>query len=164
MKVVVFEKSTKREKQGEIKLALNNEFPSKKDNWNFNWRALGKIKSSIIYKIILSENPEQIEGLIMLTLINNEMLFMNNIEIAPHNIGSDKKYDNVAGCLLAFGCRESFTHGEGNYKGFLSFESKTELIQIYQNKYGASIAIGHKMYFNPESGKQLMKKYLGINK
>lgn len=92
------------------------------------------------------------------------MLFMNNIEVASHNIGRNKRYENVAGCLLAFACRESFDRGRGNYNGFLSFDSKTELIELYYKKYGASIAMGHKMYFDPEAGKRLMEKYLGIKK
>jgi len=54
--------------------------------------------------------------------------------------------------------------GKGNYLGFLSFDSKTELIELYQNKYGATFAMGNKMFFDPEAGKKLMKKYLGITK
>ncbi len=51
------------------------------------------------------------------------MLIMDLLEIATHNIGKTKKYDDVAACLIAFACRESFTL-EGNYKGYLSFVSK----------------------------------------
>ena len=73
-------------------------------------------------------------------------------------------YENVAGCLLAYACRKSFEIGRGNYNGYLSFDSKTNLIELYQNKYGANLAMGNKMYFSPETGKNLMKKYLLISK
>jgi len=164
MKVSILEKKTDLEQKAEIKKILKKELPLKKDGWNFNWRELSKVEGSFIYKITLLESPNKIEGILMLTMFNEEMLFMNNIELAPHNIGKNKKYDSVAGCLLAYGCRESFEKGKGNYHGFLSFDSKTELIELYQNKYGASLAIGHKMFFAPESGKKLMKQYLGIKK
>jgi len=60
------------------------------------------------------------------------MLIMDVIEIAPHNFGSsNKKIDYVAGCLIAFACRESFKIEE-NYKGFLAFTSKTSLIECYE--------------------------------
>lgn len=64
--------------------------------------------------------------------------------------------------LIAFACKERFERGKEHYNGFLSFDSKTKLIEFYQNKYGAKIAMGHKMYINPIGGKVLMNKYLDI--
>ena len=138
--------------------------PLKKEGWNFNWRELFKTEGSLFYKLSCRHTPELIEGIQMLSLFNNEMLFMNNIELAPKNIGTNKKYDNVAGSLLAFACRMSFEMGSGNYNGYLSFDSKTNLIELYQNKYGATLAMGNKMYFTPEAAKKLMKRYLQIVK
>lgn len=116
----------------------------------------------MFFKITLEESPDQIEGMVMLSLMYDEMLYLNNIEVAPHNYGKGGQYDNVAGCLLAFACRMGMSHGKGNYKGFLAFDSKTELIELYQNKYGATWAMGQKMYFTPEAGDKLMEKYLNI--
>lgn len=56
-----------------------------------------------------------------------------------------------------------FTQGKGGYQGFLSFTSKTELIPLYRERYGAQIAIGRSLFFNPETGKKLMKKYLDLD-
>ena len=98
--------------------------------------------------------------MLMLSLQYEEMVFLHNIEIAPYNIGKKKKYGNVAGCLLAYACRYSFEEGKDAYNGYVSFDSKTELIALYQEKYGATWAMGHKMYFDPVAGKALMKKYL----
>lgn len=91
------------------------------------------------------------------------MVFMDNVEVAPHNFGKNKKYDFVAGCLISFACLESFEKGQNNYKGFLSFESKTELIPYYAKKYGAMLALGQRMFIDPEAGKVLIKKYLNID-
>jgi hypothetical protein len=64
--------------------------------------------------------------------------------------------------LIAFACKKSFELGKGHYLGFLSFDSKTELISLYQDKYGATWAMGQKMFIGPANGKKLMEKYLGI--
>lgn len=143
-----------------ISKASIKEMPLKKDGWQFNWRQLSKTEGAAFYKLTKIEAPSEVEGMLMLTLINEEMLFMNNVEVAPHNYGSKGKYENVAGSLLAFACYESFELGKNYYLGYLSFDSKTELIALYQNKYGATFAMGQKMYFDPEAGKRLMKKYL----
>lgn len=164
MKIRLLETKTGLEKEGRIEKILKKELPLKKDGWNFNWKVLFKVDGSEVYKLTLSSSPKIVEGLLMLTMFNEEMLFMNNIELAPYNIGKNKKYKNAAGCLLAFACMKSFEKGLGNYNGFLSFDSKTELIDLYHEKYGATFAMGHKMYFSPAAGKKLIKEYLHIKK
>ena len=92
------------------------------------------------------------------------MLIMDLVEIAPYNIGKGtKRYDYVAGCLIAFSCKESFKL-ESNYKGFLTFESKTKLIDWYMEKYHAKIAIGQKMFIEPNDGQILINEYLNRKK
>lgn len=146
-----------------IEEAGKKDMPLKKDGWQFNWKKLNQIEGSLFYKLTRIKTPKIIEGIMMLTLINDEMLYLNNVEVAPHNYGKDGKYENVAGCLLAYGCYKSFELGKNHYLGFLSFDSKTKLIELYQRKYGAIWAMGQKMFFDPESGKNLMKKYLLID-
>lgn len=96
----------------------------------------------------------------MLSVYFEEMVVMNNLEAAPWNIGQAKQYDRVAGSLLAFACRFSLEHGRSHYQGFLAFESKTELIPLYQQKYGAISAGGLKMFIEPAQGEQLIQQYL----
>ncbi|MCB9352920.1 MAG: hypothetical protein H6573_36360 [Lewinellaceae bacterium] len=139
-----------------------NEMPLRKDGWQFTWKKLAKVEGAQFYKITLKKSPEAIEGVLMITLINDEMLYMNNVEVAPHNYGRKGKYENVAGCLIAFACKKSFELGKGHYLGFLSFDSKTELISLYQDKYGATWAMGQKMFIDPVNGRKLMGKYLSI--
>ena len=88
------------------------------------------------------------------------MLIMDALELAHHNIGlKNKRYDYVAGCLIAFACRESFKL-DGNYKGFLTFVSKTNLIEWYAKKYGAELALGQRMFIDWKNGEKLIEKYL----
>ncbi len=133
--------------------------PLKKDGWNFNWRSLSKDESAQSYILKTLDSPTPIEGAICLK-VEYEMLIMDALELAPHNIGQkNKRYDYVAGCLIAFGCRESFKI-EGDYKGFLTFVSKTNLIKWYKEKYGAELALGQRMYIDWENGEKLVEKYL----
>ena len=147
----------------EIIHAVDTEIPLKKDGWNFNWRDLNKQKNTHTFLLRIKGSTLNIEGALQLKT-ENDMLIMDVIEIAPHNIGSKKKkYDYVAGCLIAFACRESFQI-DGNYKGFLTFVSKTELIEWYIDKYEATLALGQRMYIDPDIGLKLIDKYLNRKK
>lgn len=162
MKVYLEEVTSKESIEAVISKAEVKELPLRRDGWQFTWRSLGKTEGSDFYKMTKVDTPSDIEGMLMLTVINEEMLYMNNIEVAPHNYGSKGKYDHVAGCLIAFGCYKSLELGKNSYRGYLSFDSKTELINLYEEKYGATHAMGHKMFFDPEAGKRLIEKYLPI--
>lgn len=162
MQVELINSKTGLVKKARISVAKSNNIPSKREGWQFTWRKLFKIEGGIFYKISLEETPEIIEGMLMLTVLFDEVVYMNNVEIAPHNYGHDGIYENVAGCLIAYACRESFERGRNDYKGFLSFDSKTELIEFYTQKYGATIARGSKMFIDSEEGKKLILKYLQI--
>jgi len=143
----------------DILLVTSNELPLKKEGWNFHWKQLFKEPNTLTFVLKTKTDSSSIEGMLHLKIENN-MLIMDVIEIAPHNIGNiNKKYDYVAGCLIAYACRESFKI-EGNYKGFLTFTSKTDLIEWYINKYGATQAIGQKMFISPDKGALLIKKHL----
>ncbi len=148
--------------EGQILDSFSKEMPFRREGWQFTWKKLAKVEGAKFYKIVLRETPDILEGLLMLTVINEEMLYLNNLEVAPHNYGRDGKYEHVAGCLIAFACKKSFELGGGSYLGFLSFDSKTELIEFYQKKYGATWAMGQKMFIDPFQGRKLMELYLNI--
>ncbi|GAO31350.1 hypothetical protein [Geofilum rubicundum] len=145
--------------KAEIVVPEPNEIPLKKDGWNFNWRELSKEINSRIFILRSIGLYPGVEGALQLKT-ENEMLVMNVLEIAPHNIGrKSKKYDYVAGCLIAFACKESFKL-KSDYKEFLTFMSKTSLIKWYSEKYGASVGLGQRMYIDSENGLKLINEYL----
>lgn len=160
MEIYLLETNTHTKIEANIEIAKSQDMPVKKDGWLFTWRTLYKTEGAEFYKLALKNNSSEIQGVLMLSVMYEEMLYMNNIEVAPHNIGSKGKYDYVAGALIAYGCLKSFELGKNNYKGFLTFESKTELIPLYQNKYGAILAMGQRMFIEPEIGLELIEKYL----
>ncbi len=107
---------------------------------------------------LIENQSSRVHGVIQ--LIKDEgMLIMELIELAPFNIGSNKEHEKVAGCLIAFGCRESLKLNSA-YKGYLTFVSKSSLIELYKSKYHATQSIGTRMYIDPTSGEKLIKTYL----
>lgn len=162
MKIQILEQATNQHLEGMINSSKRQELPLKKNGWQFNWKKLYKTEGATFFKLTLFINPSSIEGMLMLTLMNEEMLYMNNIEVAPHNFGSNGKYDNIAGCLIAYACYKSFELGKNHYRGYLTFDSKTKLIPLYQRKYGATLAMGQKMFIEPKNGERLIEKYLNI--
>jgi len=148
-----------QEIQVEIVSGVTRDMPLKKDGWNFNWRSTLRRKGTRTYVLRKYLKPADIEGVVQLRE-SEGMLIMDLLEIALHNIGTGKKkYERVAGILIAFACRESFRL-ENNYKGFLTFYSKSELVELYKEKYGARQALGQRMYIDPEVGIKLIREYL----
>jgi len=131
--------------------------PKKKDGWSFNWSNAYRQKPNTIF-VLQEINSKKIHGIIQ--LVKDEgMLIMELIELSPSNIGSKKEYGNVAGCLIDFGCKESLKLNSA-YKGYLTFVSKTSLIELYKRKYLSTQTIGTRMYIDPISGEKLINTYL----
>ena len=159
MRIHIKDTLTNKLIDAQILPATKSDMPLKKDGWQFNWRQFYK-EGGMFYKIIIEKSSDQIEGIAMFSVIDNSRLYVNNIEVSPHNYGNKGKYDFVAGCLIAYGCKLSFKHGKNNYIGFLTFESKTSLISLYQNKYLATLAVNKIMFIDPENGQILIGRYL----
>lgn len=157
--VYILDKITKKLIETEIVPMDKKIIPFKKDGWNFNWRKLSSEENGETFILRTINSPNQIEGALQLKIEYN-MLVMDALELAPHNIGhKNKRYDHIAGCLIAFACRESFKI-IGDYKGFLTFVSKTNLIELYVQKYGAELALGQRMFIDWDAGERLINEYL----
>ena len=154
-------KDTVRDKlvDAQLILAEKVDMPLTKNGWKFEWNKLFD-EGGTFYKVIIDEEPQVIQGIMKFSIDSNEMFYLENVEIAPHNYGSKGRYDYVAGCLFAYACKQSKILGKGNYEGWVVFDSKTILIEFYQNKYGATIVHGQRMFFDPETGDKLIAQYL----
>lgn len=130
--------------------------PIKKGNgWQFDWRYEFEQPGRLIYKLTIKGNPNVIQGLISFS-DEKDHLFMHLIESAPFNKGKDKIYVGVAGNLVAFLCKESY---DRKYEGFISFISKTRLIEHYERTLGAIHVGNHKMVIFPDEALLLINKY-----
>ena len=138
MRAKLIEKSTGKFVDGEIRKIGKNDLASSQAEWQFNWLELFESnKDANFYCVINLDEPIEIQAIMMFSMQYEEIPHMNAIETSAWNYGSDGKY-NAVGCLLAFACLLANHNGIGNYKGFLSFTSKTKLIGLYRDKYGAS--------------------------
>jgi len=128
---------------------------SKKLGWKFNWKAELTAADKQVYKLILQNQPEIIQGLVTFT-IDIDHIFMNLIETAPHNYGHCKKYYGVMGNLVAFGCKLSFEKG---FEGCMAFIAKTKLIPHYEKELGAELLWGQRMSIETNASINLINRY-----
>ncbi|NLJ43989.1 MAG: hypothetical protein GX431_10050 [Bacteroidales bacterium] len=123
-----------------------NDFKSitKKEGWLFDWKSEFKMPDRDVYKLTIVNNQTVIQGLISLS-VKTDHVYMHLIESAPFNKGKDKVYAGVPGNLVAFACKLSFQRG---FEGYLSFLSKTNLINHYEKTLGATHVGGNLMIIN----------------
>jgi hypothetical protein len=128
---------------------------TKKNRWRFNWTQEFKDPDCTVYKLVILNNVDIIQGLVSLTPTTDNV-FMHLIESAPFNVGKNKMYEGVPGNLVAFACRQSFLRGT---EGYVSFRSKTKLIDHYIETLGAVHFGGHLMVINTDAALKLIEKY-----
>jgi len=128
---------------------------TKKFGWKFNWKTEFIASERQVFKIILQQQPDIIQGLICFEK-KRDHIFMPLIETASHNLGKTKKYFGVAGNLVAFGCKLSF---ESGFEGYIAFESKTKLIGHYEKTLGAKLLFGLHMELDTNASIKLINRY-----
>jgi hypothetical protein len=141
----------------DIVIIDQNDFKSvsKKEGWLFDWKSEFKKPDRDVYKLTIVNNQSVIQGLISLS-VRTDHVYMHLIESAPFNKGKEKVYTGVPGNLVAFACRLSFQRG---FEGYLSFLSKTNLINHYEKTLGAVHLGGNLMVINTISALKLINKY-----
>jgi len=128
---------------------------TKENGWRFNWGFELAQFGRQVYKLITPKEPEIIQGLVS---FEKEAGFvkMPLIESAPFNVGKAKRYKGVCGNLLAYGCKWSFELG---FDGYLSFISKTDLIEHYIDTLGAVHLGGQRMAMFEDKARLLVNNY-----
>lgn len=141
----------------EVSILTKNDLKglTKKNGWNFDWRAEFKNEKSEQYKLTIVHNPNIIQGLLSI-MIETDHVFMNLLESAPFNIGQNKLYEGVAGNLVAYACKLSFQKG---FDGFVAFTAKTQLIEHYEKTLGAFHFKNQRMIIDTRASKNLVEKY-----
>ena len=127
---------------------------TKKNGWLFDWKS--ELEDYQVYKLVVTEKePDVIQGLVSFEK-RRDHFHMNLIESAPANQGKGKKYIGVSGNLIAYGCKMSM---EAGFNGVVAFDSKTALIEHYQNELGAVFIGGQRMAIVEEKAKFYIDKY-----
>jgi hypothetical protein len=134
---------------------LPNDKGFSKGKWKFDWIKESLETSRKIYKLITIENPSIIHGLISIE-DKGDLIYMHLLENAKFNKGKEKAYLGVAGNLVAYACKVSFEKG---YDGFISFTSKSKLIEHYKKSLGAKIFMANVMIIDTPESFRLFKRY-----
>jgi hypothetical protein len=121
--------------------------------WKFNWSK--EFSLGTVFKLVIRFAPEVIQGLISIS-DKGDHIFMNLIESAPHNYGTKKVYEGVAGNLVAFACKVSLLKG---YSGIVVFEAKTKLIEHYKLTLQAEMITRNRMFIDSKPALYLIEKY-----
>ncbi len=143
--------------QTDVSVINNSDLKSitKKKGWLFNWKNEYEQPDRDVYKLTIAGNPDIIQGLVSITE-REDHVYMHLIESAPFNLGRNKVYLGVPGNLVAFVCRISFHRG---FDGYVSFNSKTRLIEHYKKTLGAENVSGQLMVISTEAALKLINKY-----
>lgn len=144
------------------------QLPSIQDGWRFNFDKHSKaLPNAETYVLTTEDTPETVEGCLIFQMVDKKIPYMAFLEIAPHNQQSPKRYDYIAGCLIAFAFKLSVQKGKGDYQAQLFFDVQEEkeedakkLIKLYRSKYGALHLEGTKLVIIDEAGHHLINKYL----
>ena len=126
-----------------------------KAKWVFDWNKESSETSRQIFKLVTIENPFVIHGLISIE-DKGDLVYMHLLENAKFNKGKEKAYLGVAGNLVSYACKLSF---ERNYDGFISFTSKSKLIEHYKKTLGAKIFMSNVMIIDTSESFRLFKRY-----
>lgn len=127
----------------------------KKNGWLFNWKEELKLPDREVYKLTIVNNSNIVQGITSLT-VRTDNVFLHLIETAPFNKGKGKLYEGIAGNIVAFACRLSFQRGSD---GFVSFHSKTNLIDHYVKTLNAIHFGNHLMVIDTGAALKLVDKY-----
>ena len=128
---------------------------TKAKEWKFDWKKELKEPDRQVYKLTIEENSSIIQGLASISDYEDHY-YLHLVESAPFNLGKNKLYEGIPGNLFAFTCKLSWDKG---YQGFVSFQSKTRLIEHYENILDATHVGGHKMIIYPKAALKLIKQY-----
>jgi hypothetical protein len=125
-----------------------------KKRFFFTWKSLNK--TAVIYKLQI-EGEEDILGVMALVDYQPE----NRIEIkllanSVENQGRNKKYDRIAGCLIAYACRLAADKYFEN--ACVSLLPKTALINHYKQKYNMAWG-GWQLYLEGDPLYKLLKEF-----
>ena len=131
----------------------------KMTDWLFDWKAEAMQANKSIYKLVIVDNTEIIQGLISLQ-DRSDHVFMSLIESNKFNKGAKKVYLGVPANLVAFACKLSFDKG---YGGYVSFESKSRLMEHYQKSLGAHVLFGNIMAIDTRAARQPINQYFPEN-
>jgi hypothetical protein len=126
-----------------------------KKRFSFSWKAIRNLAN--VYKLQI-KGEEEILGVIgLIDWKGEKRIEIKLLSSSVENIGKGKRYNGIAGCLIAFACRQAVTRYGA--EACVSLVPKTELIEHYMQKYHMQHA-GWQLYLDGTNLIKLLKEYL----
>ncbi len=122
--------------------------------WKFNWSITEK-NGYDIYELFL-KGDDTVQGRISVKA-DGGVADVDIVETAPHNYSHLGRYEGVGAHLFAIACQVSLDAG---YDGFVTFTSKSSLVEYYKKKLNAGVFRGRRMYIDEEAAQILLDKYM----
>jgi hypothetical protein len=125
-------------------------------DFEFNWCTEFNDNTKEVYKLTINDNPDEILGLISLSLLKEDkFVFIHLVERKDYK--GKKIFNGIGGNLFAFACKFSFDN-EGD--GYVCFDAKTNLVEHYKERLGAErIGESLRMIIDKNAASKLVKRY-----
>jgi len=133
--MIIVESSSGHELQVEVVPIENDDFTSlNEERYFFDWAS--EMQNEIFKLRIVGAS--EILGLVSLERIPSELrVHVSLLTVSKENVGSSKKYKNIAGNLLAHVAKVAVLQDGEN--ACFSLRPKTELVQHYVEEYNMSV-------------------------
>ncbi|KIC92293.1 hypothetical protein [Flavihumibacter sp. ZG627] len=126
-----------------------------KKRFSFTWKTFKK--TTIIYTLQI-DGEEDILGLMgLIDLPEEKRIEIKLLACSLENIGKEKRYDGIAGCLIAFACRQAVSKYQDH--ACISLIPKTILTKHYMKKYYMQSA-GRQLYLEGNSLLKILREYI----
>lgn len=149
----IVERATEKEHMVKIEPLVDKEYCKiTKTRYFFDWKTE---KENQVFKITLLGSDE-ILGLISLIEHSDKRIQINLLAVYKENRGSKKKYEGIAGNLIAWAGREAVK--KFGKDACISLIPKTKLVKQYMKEYGMTEA-GKSLFLSDEPLLQILEKY-----
>ena len=126
-----------------------------KKRFSFSWKTFCNLAT--VYKLQI-KGEEDILGVIgLIDWPGEKRIEIKLLASSVENIGKGKRYSGIAGCLIAYACRQAVARYGA--EACVSLVPKTELIERYMGKYHMQNA-GWQLYLDGANLIKLLKAYL----
>lgn len=131
----------------------------KYEKWKFDW-SNADLNDCSIYALYV-KGSKQTQGLIACREYKDQNQTKGYIEVVlaeanPQNVGKNGRYKGIGAHLFSIASRLSFDLG---YDGYVTFVSKTDLVQHYINELQAEVLFGSNMQLGTEASRRLVGIY-----
>ncbi|MCS3795426.1 hypothetical protein [Niastella sp. OAS944] len=120
-----------------------------KKQYSFNWKSLKK--STTIYKLTIEGEKDILGVMALIDYPEEKRIEIKLLASSLENQGRKKKYERIAGCMIAFAC--DLAGKKYHEEACVSLVPKTTLLNHYKQKY-----------YMAWNGRQLFLEYASLNK